>query len=1036
MVWVSRASAEPSERHHFNIPAGDAAATLLQCSSQADVQIIFQADKVKGIRTAAVEGDLTPEDALHRLLAGSELVAVRDQRSGAFAVSRAQAQGSGGGSDPNGRGAAPLARSDRPERPSNRQTGGDETVTLSPFEVSATTDVGYVATETLSGTRLRSKVSDLGNAMTIMTDQFLDDIGAVDFYDALDHAPSTSAFQADSSDPTGNSTRFNTQYRSRGFRMSQLSVDFFTTAGGGQGIPPDRYNTENLTLARGPNSILYGISDPGGVINVTSKRGLFGNNFAKVETRFASYDSVRVAADVNRELLADKVALRVDLLNQKAGDFRGENDQRRAAYASLHVHPIPQADIYVNYEFGTFLRHVASALVVNDWYTPWVKAGRPIDTTPADGTNGVTGLDPVATANYLVYIPGQSQVPVMNWKNMTMGAQPRNPATGLAENNVSLTDPSVEPLTIDLTGPQNKANENYDTLESIWDLRPFRNLNIELGTFREERSNVLDARPIQIADESIAVDTNAKLPNGSPNPNVGRPYVEAETYSNRAMSSWDSADYRASAAYDLDLSKLKLGSFDFGQHRLLGLMDYHETRQMYQVFYLVNTTPLSGFNALLSNAQNKIHTRTYLQLGQGDQHIASDFTPFSQDGVNADWVRTTTLPRNTIDATLSRLAALQSTFWNHRIATVVGMREDNDGVASATFTQDSRGLYPDPAQSTRGPMTHFKGDTSVVGAVFHVTDPWSLTYNRSKSFTPPGVSLGILNQNLPPSTGIGQDIGIRYDLDSRLSANLVYFKTQGDGQIINSADARGNKNAWINAIWTTLDPSQVITNTGWRDSEDFVAKGWEFQLTGNLTPRWQLAVAASENENVMKAYIPHFQEYYAANRPLWLSAQNVNKAVSSTAGSTVGAVVKAIDAELADDLAQVGSTVVGQSKWLVDLTTNYSLPAIGPVTGLSIGGNYHWDSPPVIGYGTTPDGSLTSAVEFHGNERSLFNAWLGWRLPLGHGRQVKLQLNVRNVFNRQHENPLFADQGLNGPFYESQTLDAPRTYIFTSTFQF
>lgn len=70
----------------FNLPAGDAAATLQEYSRQSGVEVIYPFEQVQGVRTGAVSGKLDPPAALERMLKGTDLVAVRDQATGAVAV--------------------------------------------------------------------------------------------------------------------------------------------------------------------------------------------------------------------------------------------------------------------------------------------------------------------------------------------------------------------------------------------------------------------------------------------------------------------------------------------------------------------------------------------------------------------------------------------------------------------------------------------------------------------------------------------------------------------------------------------------------------------------------------------------------------------------------------------------------------------------------------------------------------------------------------------------------------------------------------
>src|SRR3954463_4910429 len=60
----------------------------------------------------------------------------------------------------------------------------DETVLLSPFEVSTSSDEGYAARETLAGTRFKSELKDVASQVSIMTKEFLQDIASVTMEDA------------------------------------------------------------------------------------------------------------------------------------------------------------------------------------------------------------------------------------------------------------------------------------------------------------------------------------------------------------------------------------------------------------------------------------------------------------------------------------------------------------------------------------------------------------------------------------------------------------------------------------------------------------------------------------------------------------------------------------------------------------------------------------------------------------------------------------------------------------------------------------
>lgn len=104
----TRAAGSDGPVRGFDVPAGEAGQTLKQFAQQAKREIMFPAEPVGAIRTNAIKGDFTALEAIHRMLAGTELGVVVDEKSGAFAINRV--------SDPNVARAAPIETSDRPKK--------------------------------------------------------------------------------------------------------------------------------------------------------------------------------------------------------------------------------------------------------------------------------------------------------------------------------------------------------------------------------------------------------------------------------------------------------------------------------------------------------------------------------------------------------------------------------------------------------------------------------------------------------------------------------------------------------------------------------------------------------------------------------------------------------------------------------------------------------------------------------------------------------------------------------------------------------
>ena len=73
-------------RKTYDLPSGDAAATLKAFTAQSGEQIVYPAESVRGIRTQAVQGPFEARAALEQMLAGTGLVVVQDAKSGALGV--------------------------------------------------------------------------------------------------------------------------------------------------------------------------------------------------------------------------------------------------------------------------------------------------------------------------------------------------------------------------------------------------------------------------------------------------------------------------------------------------------------------------------------------------------------------------------------------------------------------------------------------------------------------------------------------------------------------------------------------------------------------------------------------------------------------------------------------------------------------------------------------------------------------------------------------------------------------------------------
>ncbi|MCZ6673279.1 MAG: TonB-dependent receptor plug domain-containing protein [Verrucomicrobia bacterium] len=216
---------------------------------------------------------------------------------------------------------------------------------LSLFTVDESETVGYQATSTLAGTRIKTDLRDLGAAISVVTSEFMDDIGATDAQTLLSYTTNTEVggYQGNfNGAQTSNTSRFinndgrtNPQrnQRIRGLGAADLTRNYYLTD-----IGFDSYNTERVTVSRGPNSLLFGIGSPGGVINNSTKQAIHNQDFGEIKVRFDNYSSWRTEFDYNKSIVEDRLSLRVAFLNEglKYKQDPAFEDQTRF-YAALNV---------------------------------------------------------------------------------------------------------------------------------------------------------------------------------------------------------------------------------------------------------------------------------------------------------------------------------------------------------------------------------------------------------------------------------------------------------------------------------------------------------------------------------------------------------------------------------------------------------------------------------------------------------------------------------------------------------------------------
>jgi iron complex outermembrane receptor protein len=93
------------------------------------------------------------------------------------------------------------------------------------------------------------------------------------------------------------------EYSVRGFTTSEFYKDGFS-ANRGYPSTPDVVSIERIEVLKGPAASLYGRGDPGGTVNIVTKKPR-PEAFATLHTSAGSWDRYRTALDVNTPLDED-----------------------------------------------------------------------------------------------------------------------------------------------------------------------------------------------------------------------------------------------------------------------------------------------------------------------------------------------------------------------------------------------------------------------------------------------------------------------------------------------------------------------------------------------------------------------------------------------------------------------------------------------------------------------------------------------------------------------------------------------------------
>jgi iron complex outermembrane receptor protein len=270
-----QASQLAAEVRSYAIPAGTIGMALNRLAEENGVQMVFLAGLTRNAKTGGLKGDYTLGAALDALLGGTGLsYRLADDEREVFIV---LAQNDGVRNDASGAEALPPIDVGAEAPPTRSNSSGEP---KTPAE-------GYVVTNATTAMKTDVPLRQTPVSVVVVPKQVMQDQNVTRIQEALENV---SGVRSNSNDLEGY------VYKIRGFTSYNIYRNSLAMLGDSSPGGFDTANLERIEVLKGPSSILYGRAEPGGLINLVTKKPLDQSRYV-VEQQIGSYGNYRTQWD-------------------------------------------------------------------------------------------------------------------------------------------------------------------------------------------------------------------------------------------------------------------------------------------------------------------------------------------------------------------------------------------------------------------------------------------------------------------------------------------------------------------------------------------------------------------------------------------------------------------------------------------------------------------------------------------------------------------------------------------------------------------
>jgi iron complex outermembrane receptor protein len=310
---VAHGSADQAARE-FDIPAQPLTNALNQFAATTGLQVSYQADLAVGLTSASVSGTRTPVEALQTLLAGSGLQ-FRFANDQTVTVERALPAPSPSIA-PSRSDAAPLSSGIAEKAVESPKPVRVPEIVVKDVKQREDDAQTYVAEEASTATRTDTPLIQVPQSLEVVTRKVIDDQRAVRVEQALRNVSGMALGDVGQSGIAADVAYC------RGFPCGYFK-NYLRNDDQNQALTfRDISNIQRIEVLKGPASVLYGRSQPGGIINIMTKQPL-SERYASIDQIVGSYGYYRTMIDVTGPLNESKTVLfRINGAYENTESFR------------------------------------------------------------------------------------------------------------------------------------------------------------------------------------------------------------------------------------------------------------------------------------------------------------------------------------------------------------------------------------------------------------------------------------------------------------------------------------------------------------------------------------------------------------------------------------------------------------------------------------------------------------------------------------------------------------------------------------------